>query len=103
MELGFQFGRALRTFEEARGNCAKDEAAKMGHIRDAAGLYICHGPDLAEKLNEKPKSDQECRGNYSDAGEEAKQKQRPYSIARVGDQKSAHNTRNRAARAQIGN
>ena len=98
------FVDAPETLKESSGNRSKDEAANVSRISDAATrLYICHGADLTEELNQKPESDQERRGNKSNAGPPAEQKQRAYPIMRVGDQKGAHHTRNRATGAQIGN
>ena len=97
--LGFRLSDWPETLEDSSGDSSKDEAANVRHVRDATGLYICHGADLTEELNEKPESNQErCRYNRN-AGEPAKNKQSAYLITRISDQKGTHHTRNRAASA----
>jgi len=74
----------------------------MSCVSDATAPYICHGADLTEELYDEPESDQERSGDKGNADEPAKEEQRAYLIARVGDQKGAHYTRNRATGTQIG-
>jgi len=45
----------------------------MSHISNIPRLYVCPRANLAEKLNEKPDSDQQCGGNECYAGEYAEQ------------------------------
>jgi len=54
--LGLPLGDAPETLKDSCGNRPKDEAANVSRVSDAARLYICHGPKLAEELNEKPES-----------------------------------------------
>src|SRR5213593_2944684 len=101
--LRFQFRGARGILKQPGANRTEDEAAKMSHIGDSATLYVGHGADLTEELNEKPDSYQQCSRNERYAGEYAEEKQGTYSITRVGNQKSAHYACNRTTGTQIRN
>jgi len=103
LRLRFPFGGTLKTLKEPGRNRPEDEAADMSRISDTPRLYVCHGADLTENLNEKPESNQQPGGNERYADEYAKKKQRTYSIARVRNYKSAHNAGNRTTSPEIGN
>ena len=72
LRLRFPFGGTLKTLKEPGRNRPEDEAADMSRISDTPRLYVCHGADLTENLNEKPESNQQPGGNERYADEYAK-------------------------------
>jgi hypothetical protein len=85
-------------FEETCGDSSEEEPANMSHVSHSSCLYCCYRASI-EELCEKPQTDQERRGNKSDAHKYKNEQKCANPIMRVGNQKRAHNGGNRTARA----
>ena len=99
--IGIGGGDAAGVLKEAAGENAEDEAANVSEIGDTAGLHV---GDLTgiEELGEEPESDEQRGGDKCDSDKDKNNENRANAVARIGDDKCAHDGGNGSAGAEVG-
>lgn len=94
-------GEAARALPEARGDHSEEKAADMRNVGHAPGLHLRHQADV-EELDEKPEADKDRGGNERDAHKDEDDENGADAIARIRDQKRAHDGGDGSAGAEVG-
>ena len=94
-------GDSTGVFEPTGSGSSEDKAANMRQVCHAAGLHVCDSAGV-EELSEKPKADQESRGDEADSPEHEDKQKRANLIPRIGDDERAHHRGDGSAGAEVG-